>query len=249
MKPALPEALEGRGGTTARLMDLYDRLLAHFGPLHWWPAETPFEVIVGAVLTQNTAWTNVEKAIATLKSMGPLEREALLAMPPDQLAQAIRSSGYYNLKAARLRAVLSWLGEDWEEQLANADLDTLRQDLLAVPGVGAETADSILLYAAGRPTFVIDAYTRRILDRLGIQPLDCHAEQSEASRRGGRRSYEDYRRLFMDHLPADVALYNDFHAQLVYLGKDYCRKQPRCAGCPVQEICAWSRQESSSKKA
>lgn len=233
---------------SARLVNLYDRLLAHFGPLHWWPAETPFEVIVGAVLTQNTAWINVEKALAKLKSMGPLEREVLLAMPPERLAQAIRSSGYYNIKSARLRSVLTWLGEDSETRLAQADLQTLRQDLLAVPGIGAETADSILLYAADRPTFVIDAYTRRILDRLGIEPPQYHAERSEASRRGAGRTYEDYRRLFMEHLPADAALYNEFHAQLVYLGKDYCRKQPRCAGCPVQEICAWSRQENSSKK-
>lgn len=235
MRGTLPEPVEGRGGMTARLLDLYDRLLAHFGPLHWWPAETPFEVIVGAVLTQNTAWTNVEKALANLKSMGPLERKVLLAMPPDQLAQAIRSSGYYNIKSARLRSVLTWLGEDWQERLAHSDLEPLRADLLSVPGVGAETADSILLYAANRPTFVIDAYTRRILDRLGIEP--------------GQNTYEGYRSLFMKNLPPDAALYNEFHAQLVYLGKDYCRKQPRCPGCPVQEICAWSRQESSSQKA
>lgn len=219
----------------AQLTDLYNRLLAHFGPLNWWPAETPFEVIVGAVLTQNTAWTNVDKAISNLKRLGPLDRNALLAMQPEELAQAIRSSGYYTVKAARLRAVLSWLGEGWEDRLSKGDLDTLRQELLTVPGVGTETADSILLYAAGRPTFVIDAYTRRILDRLGIQP--------------GESTYEGYRRLFMDHLPNDVPLFNEFHAQLVYLGKDYCRKEPLCRSCPVQEICAWSQQETSSKKA
>lgn len=226
----------GSGNDLAkRLVDLYNRLLTHFGQLHWWPAETPFEVIVGAVLTQNTAWANVEKALANLKRSGPLDRETLLAMRPEELAQAIRSSGYYTVKAARLKAVLEWLGEDWEARLAQADLQSLREDLLSVRGVGAETADSVLLYAGGRPTFVIDAYTRRILERLGIEPA--------------LKTYEGYRELFMDHLPADPALFNEFHAQLVYLGKDYCRKKPLCPECPVQEICAWSRQESLSKKA
>jgi endonuclease-3 related protein len=211
----------------AHLLDIYDRLLAHFGPLHWWPAESPFEVIVGAVLTQNTAWTNVEKAIATLKAGGPLTRDRLLAMPETELAQAIRSSGTYTVKAARLRAVLEWLGEDWEDRLASADLVTLREGLLGVRGIGPETADSILLYAANRPAFVIDAYTRRILGRLGIEPAD--------------QTYEGYQRLFMNNLPRDPALFNEYHAQLIYLGKNHCRTVPRCGGCPLLELCPSGR--------
>ncbi len=220
---------------TDRLFDIYHRLLDHFGPLHWWPAESPFEVIVGAVLTQNTAWTNVEKAIANLRASELLTLQALLDLPEAELAERIRSSGFYMVKAKRLRALLQWLGEDWEDRLAGGDLEELRTVLLAIDGVGAETADSILLYAANRPTFVVDAYTRRILDRIGIEPSAL--------------TYEGYRRLFLDNLPRDASLFNEFHAQLVYLGKHYCRKQPRCAACPAQEVCAWPRQETSSKKA
>ena len=217
-----------------RLLEIYQRLYDHFGPLRWWPAETPLEVITGAVLTQNTAWTNVEKAIANLKQAGPLTREALLAMPVEELARLIRPSGYYNVKAVRLRALLEWLGEGWEQGLATGDFDALREDLLRVRGVGAETADSILLYAANRATFVIDAYTRRVLQRLGIEP---GAQAPSPAPGGPAWGYEHYRRLFMDHLPHEPALFNEFHAQIVYLGKDYCRKQPRCGGCPLRDLC------------
>ena len=216
--------------TIPNLLDIHRRLLAHYGPLHWWPADGPFEVIVGAVLTQNTAWTNVEKALANLKAAGLMEAARLRALPADVLAGHIRPSGTFQVKARRLLALLDWLGNDWQATLSG-DLATVRSELLAVPGVGPETADAILLYAAGRPAFVIDAFTRRILDRLGIEPEE--------------RTYEGYRRLFMSALPSDVGLYNEYHAQLVMLAKEYCRKTaPRCAACPLREVCAVGRKLS-----
>jgi len=178
---------------------------------------------VGAVLTQNTAWGNVAKALANLKRAGLMKPASLRALPLDDLAQHIRPSGTFRVKARRLQALLTWLGDDWEAKLAG-ELAAVRSELLTVPGVGPETADAILLYAAGRPTFVIDAYTRRILDRVGIEP-----EQ---------RSYQGYRRLFMDNIPADAALFNEYHAQLVQLGKDFCRPTPKCPGCPLRQVCA-----------
>ena len=212
---------------SSRLLEVHQRLSDHYGPLSWWPAESPFEVVVGAVLTQNTAWANVEKALGNLKMAGLLHPLALRALPQDALAEYIRPSGTYSVKARRLHALLVWLGDDWQERLAGP-VEAVRAELLAVDGVGPETADAILLYAAGRPTFVVDAYTRRILDRLGIQPDEA--------------SYEGYRQLFMAHLPADAALYNEFHAQFVQLGKEHCHKTPRCAGCPLLDVCPTGRQ-------
>lgn len=181
---------------------------------------------MGAVLTQNTAWANVEKAIGNLKAAGLLHPPALRALPQDALAEYIRPSGTYSVKARRLQKLLEWLGDDWESRLAGP-VEDVRAALLAVDGVGPETADAILLYAAGKPTFVVDAYTRRILDRLSIPPDEV--------------SYEGYRRLFMAHLPTDAAVYNEFHAQFVQLGKEHCRKTPRCAGCPLLEVCPTGR--------
>ncbi len=202
------------------------RLARHYGPLHWWPAETPFEVVVGAVLTQNTAWTNVERAITNLKCAGVLTPAALRALSADTLEAHIRPSGTYRVKARRLRALLDWLGEDWEHTLAGPT-GAVRTALLAVPGVGAETADAILLYAAGHPTFVIDAYTRRIMTRIGVTPaID---------------SYEAWQALFMGALPPDAPVFNAYHAGLVQLGKDACRTTPCCAGCPLAHLCATGR--------
>lgn len=206
-----------------RLLALHQRLLAHYGPLHWWPAQSPFEVVVGAVLTQNTAWGNVEKALGNLKAAGLLDAAKLRVLPLETLAELIRPSGTYTVKARRLRALLEWLGEEWLARLAG-ELEVVRQGLLSVPGVGEETADAILLYAAGHPTFVVDAFTRRILERVGIEPAE--------------KSYSGYRRLFMDALPHDPSLFNEFHAQFVVLGKEFCRPQPRCLLCPVRGLCA-----------
>ena len=159
------------------------RLLAHYGPLRWWPAESPFEVAVGAVLTQNTAWGNAEKAIANLKAAGLLEPRKLRALPPEALAEHIRPSGAYTVKARRLGALLEWLGDDWEARLSG-ELEEVRRELLTVPGVGEETADAILLYAAGRPTFVVDAYTRRILERGGGPPTGAELRRLPAAVHG-----------------------------------------------------------------
>jgi endonuclease-3 related protein len=209
-----------------RLRDIYARLFDAFGPQSWWPGETAFEVMVGAVLTQNTAWANVEKAIGRLKEEGLLTPRALDRLRPEELADRIRPAGYYNLKADRLknlvRLVMDRAAGD-EHRLLAQPTDVLRAALLEVKGVGPETADSILLYAAGRPVFVIDAYTRRTLLRHGL------ARESDG--------YEDLKTLFMDHLPADPGLFNEYHALLVSLGKRRCRRQnPRCDGCPLEGL-------------
>jgi endonuclease-3 related protein len=203
-----------------RLADIYRRLFERYGPQHWWPAREPFEMMVGAVLTQSTAWTNVEKAIANLRDAGKLSAESLRNLPDGALAALIRPCGYYNIKARRLKALAQWLGEGYGDDLPglfSRDTGRLRQELLGVYGIGEETADSILLYAGGRPVFVIDAYTRRIIDRLGLAPP--------------RRNYGAYQELFMVNLPADARMFNEYHALLVRHAKEACRKIPACRGC------------------
>ena len=202
-----------------RLLNIYHRLLGHYGPQHWWPAEEPFEVMVGAVLTQSAAWTNVEKAIGNLKTAEVLYPKALRQLPLSELAALIYSSGYYNAKALKLKSLADYLGEYQDDlsRLFVVDTYQLRRELLGVHGIGEETADSILLYAAGRLVFVIDAYTRRILGRTSLAPDGWQ--------------YADYQSLFMDNLPADVDLYNEYHALLVCLGKNVCRRRPLCQQC------------------
>ena len=206
--------------------DVYDRLLALRGPQHWWPGETPFEVAVGAVLTQNTSWTGVERAIAGLKVAGALAPGPLLALPHETLAALIRPAGCFNVKARRLRALVRFLVDEVggdPTRLATGGLAVRRAQLLAVPGVGRETADSILLYAAGRPIFVVDAYTRRLFGRLGA--VDPTAD------------YDRLRAAIEGALPRDAALFNDFHAQIVAHGKDPCRPRPRCDDCILAARC------------
>jgi endonuclease-3 related protein len=210
----------------ARLIAAHEAALAHFGPLGWWPGRGSFEIALGAILTQNTAWTNVEKAISTLRRDGLLSLRAMDALSPAEIAPRIRSAGYFNQKARTVRAFLDWLrgrpGRGVREKL-RGPLPEVRRSLLAVRGIGPETADSILLYAADRRTFVVDAYTRRILSRHGLVPE--------------RIRYEDLRAWFEEALPRDVALYNELHAQIVNVGKDFCRKAaPRCAGCPFAAL-------------
>ncbi len=209
------------------LEEVYARLYAHFGPQHWWPSETPFETIVGAILTQNTAWTNVEKALANLKRAGRLDPARLRATRADRLASLIRPSGYYNLKAKRLHAFLDFLFQHHRGRLGRLfrlDVKPLREQLLAVYGIGPETADSIILYAAGKPVFVVDAYTRRIMARVGLA-------REEAS-------YDELQQMFMAGLPHDVRRFNEYHALLVALGKDWCTKRaPRCEQCPLRPVC------------
>jgi endonuclease-3 related protein len=205
-------------------MQMFERLFSHFGPQHWWPGETPLEVAVGAVLTQNTNWANVAKAIANLKAAGALSLKQMLALAPADLAQLIRPAGYYNLKEKRLRNLLDFLALDSQgglAALAARPLAQARAELLGVKGVGPETADSILLYACGQPTFVVDAYTFRALGRHGLVPASA--------------DYHGLRALFMASLPHEARLFNEFHALLVTLGKEHCKKgAPRCQGCPLE---------------
>jgi endonuclease III related protein len=209
--------------TKTLLQELFQKMLAAFGPQGWWPGETPFEVAVGAILTQNTNWNNVARAIGVLKEHDLLEPQVLYDLPEAELAQLIRPAGYYNIKAKRLKNFLDFLANHFEnslDRMAAANLSSLRPALLTIKGVGPETADSILLYALSKPTFVVDAYTFRILSRHGLIPEAC--------------AYEELRQWFMEHLPPEVDLYQEYHALLVRLGKEWCRPQPRCANCPME---------------
>jgi endonuclease III related protein len=208
------------------LTDVYRRLFAAFGPQHWWPGESPFEMMVGAVLTQNTSWQNVERAIHNLREADLLELRALYAVPVEELEELIRPAGYFRIKARRLRSLLEFLVERYDgslEAMFQTGLVELREALLAVHGIGPETADSILLYAGGLPSFVVDAYTHRAFARHGWIGFDADYHQ-----------IQDY---VQSELPSDVPMYNEFHALLVRLGKDYCRKtNPKCAECPLREL-------------
>ena len=209
-----------------QLQVIYDRLLLEYGPQHWWPADFPFEVIIGAILTQSAAWKNVEKAINNLRSADVLDIKKLQDMPLEELARLIRPSGYYNAKAKKLKAFVTWLDENCDndlEVLFKKDINSLREKLLSIHGIGEETADSIILYAAGKPIFVIDAYTKRIISRVGLLPYDA--------------GYNTYQRLFMENIKPDVYMFNEYHALLVCLGKFICRKVPLCAECCLKDIC------------
>lgn len=207
-----------------RFRDIYDALYVAHGPQHWWPGDSAFEIMVGAVLTQNTAWINVERAIANLKQADALTPEAIAAAHPKRLAKWLKPSGYFNVKAKRLRAYCRWLiAAGGVAALARLPTAELRARLLAVHGVGPETADDILLYAFERPVFVIDAYTRRIFQRLG------------AIR--GDEDYETLRLAFERALGPDAALYNEYHGLIVRQGKDVCRTRPRCAHCAIARLC------------
>jgi endonuclease-3 related protein len=216
--------------TSQKLNTIYQQLLDTYGPQKWWPAEEPFEVMVGAILTQSAAWRNVEKAIANLKTAKVLTPQALRLLSLPEIATFIRPCIYYNVKARKLKALVNWLGEYCQDNLSRLAADSgtnLRQQLLSVWGIGEETADSILLYAVNKPVFVIDAYTRRIISRIGLVPAG--------------NSYSDYQSLFMDNLPPDTKLFNEYHALLVCLGKDVCRKQPLCQRCCLKNICRFGR--------
>lgn len=209
-----------------KIQEIYQILFDRFGPQHWWPGETPFEVMVGAVLTQNTNWTNVSRAIANLRQANLLSFQALHALPPALLAEKIRPAGYFNLKTARLKNLLNLIATEYQGRLADffaEETAALRQKLLAVKGVGPETADSIVLYAANKPAFVVDAYTYRILSRHSLIVEDA--------------GYDEIQELFVGALSEDVRLYNEYHALLVKLGKEFCRKsKPACAACPLDGL-------------
>lgn len=214
------------------LLDVFTQLHRHFGPLHWWPGETPFEVMVGAVLTQQVSWSNVEKAIENLSRHGSLSVAGILSLPHEELGLLIRPTRYYNQKARRLQDVCRAIREDSAddvERFLGQEPAALRQRLLGIRGIGEETADSIILYAAGRPVFVIDNYTHRILQRLG--------------KALGNESYDDLQALFESSLPREVSLYNEYHALLVALGHHVCLKsRPRCPDCPLAAVCGYRLQ-------
>jgi endonuclease III related protein len=213
-----------------KLTEIYQCLLKHFGPQHWWPGEEPFEVIVGAILTQSTSWVNVEKGILNMKKEGVLSPPALRSLPLEKLAGLIYSCGYYNAKTIKLKVFVKWFGErfgDSLERMFATDTFQLRKELLGIHGIGEETADSILLYAGNKPIFVIDAYTRRAIGRLGLNHLFL--------------KYSDYQRLFMENLPLDVEMFNEYHALFVALGKNYCLKSnPSCEACCLNKICQFA---------
>jgi endonuclease III related protein len=211
---------------SGELMRYYDAMSQALGPMHWWPAQTSFEVIVGAILTQSTAWANVERAITNLRSAGLLTPADLLAVPSQRLAEMVRPSGYFRQKAKKLKAFVRFLQAEYGGSLKRMfEIPTLvlREKLLGVHGIGPETADSILLYAGNHPVFVVDAYTHRILERHGIS--------------NGKPDYEDVRSFIEDTLPRSPELYNEFHALIVNTGKNWCRKKaPRCEGCPLRPL-------------
>jgi endonuclease-3 related protein len=208
------------------LLRIFDLLHDRYGPLHWWPADTPFEVCVGAILTQNTSWGNVEKAIANLKQEGLLTFHSLLNLSPERLAAVIRPAGFFNLKSIRLKAFINWLHENYDgdlERMFKSDWRELREELLKVKGIGRETADSMLLYGGRKPSFVVDAYTMRLFSRLALIRENA--------------GYEEVRSLFMENLPGDPELFNEYHALIVQHGKDHCRKKARCTGCAIHFLC------------
>jgi endonuclease III related protein len=211
-----------KSSTSRILMDMFDLMLKRFGNQHWWPGDTELEMMVGAILTQNTNWKNVEKAINNLKDKGILNIESLHNISLPLLAEQVRPAGYFNIKAGRLKNLIEFIVERYSGDinlLLKDNTQTLRQGLLAIKGVGPETADSILLYAVKRPVFVIDAYTYRILNRHGL--VDDQV------------TYDDLQALFTDSLPEDVGLFNEFHALIVRTGKEFCRGKPLCDSCPL----------------
>ncbi len=205
------------------LKKYFSCLLKAFGPQHWWPGTTRFEVIAGAILTQNTSWNNVERAIKNLKKKKALNPGAVHAMDVKELAALIRPAGYFNIKAKRLKSFVDYLYNDHGGSLKKffaLDTERLRSELLRINGIGPETADSIILYAAGRPVFVVDAYTKRVLSRHGLVEQDA--------------GYEEVQKLFMENLPEDVELFNEYHALFVRVAKEFCRtRNPLCTSCPL----------------
>ncbi len=209
-----------------QLIQIYNTLFDSYGPQHWWPGETPFEVIVGAILTQSAAWTNVEKAIHNLKEADALNPTSLRELPHDKLAELVYPSGYFNAKAKKLKAFVEHLGKEHQdslESLFSSDIPQVRAELLSLYGIGPETADSIMLYAAQKPIFVIDAYTIRIFNRLGISAL--------------QNDYHTFQALFMGNLPHETRMFNEYHALLVHHGKNVCKKKPLCNQCCVSSLC------------
>ncbi len=207
------------------LTEIYQRLLDRYGPQHWWPGQSRFEIILGAILTQNTNWTNVEKAIANLRKNDCLSPEKLHALTAVQIAPLIRPAGYFNQKSTRLKLFLDWLFDNYDgevDELAELPTSTLREQLLTLKGIGPETADSICLYAFDKPIFVIDAYTARVFGRHGLIEPGC--------------GYSDIQELFHSSFDHNVQLFNEYHALIVQVGKQHCKRRPNCQGCPLEDL-------------
>jgi len=201
---------------------IFDKLYAYYGPQYWWPADTTFEMMIGAILVQNTNWHNVEKALTRLRPF--LQPSLLERLETDKLAELIRPSGFYNVKAKRIKAFMQWFKKyDYKiEKVKQLDLKMLRQELLGIYGIGKETADCMLVYAFEKPIFIVDQYCRRLFFRIGLDmPED----------------YDAFRKLVEVELPNDLQIYNEFHALIVEHGKVHCRKKPRCEACPLMRIC------------
>jgi endonuclease III related protein len=218
-------ATTSQSATSRRALELaYGSLLLRYGRQHWWPADTPFEVCIGAILTQSTSWTNVERAIGNLKAAGLLSPEGIGGTPKERLSALIRPSLYHNVKARKLHEFVAFLGRYGSVQDMRArPLPELRDELLEVWGIGPETADSILLYALGKPTFVVDAYTRRVVSRLGLLAEDA--------------TYQQMKAFFESNLPRSAPRYNEYHALIVRHGKDVCKTKPRCGECCLRAMC------------
>jgi len=212
--------------TKQKLLSVFNILYKHFGQQHWWPGETPFEVMVGAILTQNTNWSNVEKAIINLKKAKVLDPSKIKSMRTSRLAALIKPSGFFNIKAQRLKTFIAFIFDEYDgdlKKMEREETEVLRKKVLSVKGIGPETADSILLYALNKPVFVVDAYTKRVFSRHGV----CSA----------RAEYNEVQEIFQSRLPPDVKLLNEYHALLVTLAKQFCRTKPLCKECPLNLKC------------
>jgi endonuclease-3 related protein len=218
--------------TVPQLYDIYERLAARYGRQHWWPADTPFEVMVGAILTQQTTWSSAEKAMLRINQAGALSPAGLRCLRDAELAALIHPCGCHNTKAKKLKALADWLRRDYQDDLKrlfeSGTVADLRNALLGVYGIGPETADDIILYGARRPVFVIDNYTRRIMERLGVRPE--------------RDRYDSWQNLFMSNLPPDVKLYSEYHALIIQLGKYVCHtRRPLCDECCLARLCVYGQ--------
>ena len=218
------------------LKEIYRRLLDAYGPQGWWPGESRFEMICGAILTQAAAWRNVESALVNLREAGIGDWLAVHDICDGTLAQLVRPSGYYNVKARKLKAFAAHVCRHYEgdlDAMFAADTAALRRELLSIYGIGPETADDILVYAAGRPSFVIDAYTIRIMRRIGLTP-------------SGRDDYAGWQDMFQTGVPAEAQVYNEYHALLDRHHKEACTKNdPRCRGCCLADICNYANKPTS----
>ena len=212
---------------------VYDLLYERYGPQGWWPAETKLEVVLGAILVQSTAWDNAAKALDAIREAGALDVAALARLSEGEIGELVRSSGFYTVKGRRVKAFVDHVMERYRgdlDAMLGQDAAELRRELLGIHGIGEETADCIVLYGAGKPTFVIDEYTRRIVGRLGVGP-------------GGRGSYADHQRVFEEALASEAGVFGEYHALLVALGKDVCRKSPLCLGCALKQVCEYGRKK------